>query len=480
MKNLLKSTLKIGTTEIALVLVGVLKNKYLAVTIGPEGYGLFSILDSFFNFFLIFAGGWLSTPVMKYVAEQRSQNNRENSKQILDFAFSVTLLSSLTFVAIFFLFSKFFINNLIDENVNFTYYSLFAASFLGTSLNSILQAYFQGMLMVNETIFRKIALRLFDVLSAVALVLLFGLTGFFINVLVVSFFGLFLFIYKSNESKPKLKWPEFKNQLNLKVMQFGKLNLFIGVFNLISIHLQRIIVIRFLDILSLGLYRAANTFTNYLAIVGTSMQFVFNAQASEKISIDERNKRLNDYVKIMVLSSILLFVPGILFSDTIIHCLYSKKFLQLGPVLYVFIIAQYLLNIQLGIQANIVGLERFKIYTVVTLVAYLLVVIIPYFFLKEYGIKVLGYTIILTSIEQTLILSLYLYIKEKIHFNRYSLLIIFVGVLLMCLSVLFVNTKIYYRATFYICSLLIFFLLITKNDKLKIKTFLASKLKLSN
>jgi PST family polysaccharide transporter len=477
MKDLLKSTVKIGSTEIALIIVGVLKNKYLAVTVGPEGYGLFSILDSFFGFFLIFAGGWLSTPVMRYVSDYRSRDKQNEVRQILNFAFSITLFTSLFFISVFFIFSDFIINTFIDRDVSFQYYALFAASFLGTSLNSIMQAYFQGMLMVNETIYRKIVLRLFDVISAVVLVLLFGLTGFFINVLVIAFFGLFIFLYKSNENRPKIAWPDFKNELYKKVMHFGSLNLFIGIFNLISIHLQRIIVVRFLDMLSLGLYRAASTFTNYLALVGTSMQFMFNAKASEAISVDERNKRLNDYIKVIVLSSILLFVPGILFSDTVIHTLYSKKFLQLGPILYVFIIAQYLLNIQLGIQANIVGLERFKIYTIVTLIAYSLVITIPYFFLKKYGIKILGYTLIITSIEETFVLSLYLYLKEKVYFNKYSLLIIFIGLVLMLGSVFFVNTRIYYRLFFYILSLVVFYFLITKRDKEQILVFVNTKLK---
>jgi O-antigen/teichoic acid export membrane protein len=143
----------------------------------------------------------------------------------------------------------------------------------------------------------------------------------------------------------------------------------------------------------------------------------------------------------------------------------------------VFIIAQYLLNIQLGIQANIVGLERFKIYTIVTLIAYSLVITIPYFFLKKYGIKILGYTLIITSIEQTFVLSLYLYLKEKVYFNKYSLLIIFIGLVLMLGSVFFVNTRIYYRLFFYILSLVVFYFLITKRDKEQILVFVNTKLK---
>lgn len=477
MKELLKNTIKIGTTEVALILVGVIKNKYLAVTVGPIGYGMYSILDSFFGFFLAFSGGWLAIPTMKYISELRSKNNEGSIQSILNFCFSVTFLSSLFFVALFFIFSDFFLTHFISKDIAFEYYALFAASFLGVSLNSVMQSYFQGMLFVNETIFRKIVLRIFDVASAVILVLLFGLTGFFLNVFVVAFFGLFIFIYKSSKHKPKIVWPDLKDALHKKVITFGGLNLFIGIFSLISMHLQKLIVLRFLDIATLGLYRAALTFTGYLAIVGTSSHFFMDSKAAEELSNIERNKRLNDYTKLIVISSIIIFIPGILFSDTIIHLLYSKKFLELSPFLYVFIFAQYFLNIQLGIQANIVGLEKFKIYTFATLLAYAIIVIIPYFFLKEYGIKVLGIASIITSIEQILILSLYLYLKNKIAFSKYSLFLIFAGILLLIMAVFLIKQTLTYQIVFYTISVFITYFLFTKNDKEKILLFINTRIR---
>ena len=49
MKQLLKTTAALSTTEVVLMVVALIKNKYLAVAIGPEGFGIYGLLLSFFN-----------------------------------------------------------------------------------------------------------------------------------------------------------------------------------------------------------------------------------------------------------------------------------------------------------------------------------------------------------------------------------------------------------------------------------------------
>ena len=469
MEKLLKATASFGSTELALIIVAVIRNKYLAIEIGPEGYGMFSILDSFFSLFLAFSGGWLAHPAMKYIAELRSKKQEDSIQNVLNFTFSVTFFTSLFFVSVFFIFSNFFLNNFLSSEITFTYYALFAASFLGTSLSSIMQSYFQGMLLIKETIFRKIVLRIFDLVSVIILVLLFGLLGFFINVLVVAFFGLFIFIYKSKANRPKIEWPMVKDEIIKKVITFGGINMFIGILNLLSIYLQRILVIKFLDIASLGLYRAALTFSGYLGIVGNSSMFFVNSKANEVCTLDDRNKQLNDYLKFVLFTSILFFVPGILFTELAINILYSKQFLGLSPVLYIFIIAQFLLSIQLGIQAQIIGLERLKLYTIVTTIAYATIVLIPFFFLKSLNILSLGIASISASLIQITVLGIHLKRKFGIGLSRFSFRLICISSLLLLSSYLLMNQHIVWKTLFVFLNIIIMYIQLPNLDRDRIK-----------
>jgi O-antigen/teichoic acid export membrane protein len=477
LKALIKNTASFGTTEIALILVAVIKNKYLAVEIGPEGYGMYSLLDSFFNFFLIFAGGWIANPTMKYISESRSRKENDSIQSSLNFTFSITFFLAIFFVGIFLVFSKFFLKNFLSPEIAYEYYVFFVAAFLGTSLNSVMQSYFQGMLLVKETIFRKIALRIFDLASVVLLVVFFGLLGFFINVCIVAFFGLFIFLFKSKTFRPQIRFPEFKNHLHKKILSFGGLNLFLGMFSLLSQYIQRWIIMTFINISMLGIYRAALTFSNYLGLVGNSSGFFVNAKACESLTVDERNKQINDYIKMVIISSIILFIPAIMFSQIIVHILYSKKFTELAPVLFIFISAQYLLNIQLGIQANIVGLEKFRIYSVVTIVAYVLMVAIPYFFIAQYGILSVGVATNISSLEQIIILLFYLKKKERIELSAYSYKIIISGIILLITAYLICNFHPVWRIAFCLFNLLIAISLLKEKDRKLIAEFIQNKLK---
>lgn len=50
MKELIKNTGLISSSDFLLVGVSIIRNKFLSVNIGPEGFGAFSLLSSFFGF----------------------------------------------------------------------------------------------------------------------------------------------------------------------------------------------------------------------------------------------------------------------------------------------------------------------------------------------------------------------------------------------------------------------------------------------
>jgi O-antigen/teichoic acid export membrane protein len=322
--------------------------------------------------------------------------------------------------------------------------------------------------MVKETVFRRILIRIFDLVSIVLLVLLFNLLGFFINILLVSIFGFFIFFWQIKKYRPRLVFPDFKNEINRKIISFACVNFFLSFFDMLSLYLQRLLITRYVNISALGLYRAAIVLNNYLGLVSRSSQFYYFSSMAEDISSIERNKRLDDYLKMVVLSSILTFIPLILFSDIIIPFLFSGNFISLSPILYVFIIAQYLLGVQLGIQAIIVGLVRLKIYAIVTLLAYFLMVAIPYFLLKKIGIISLGIAAIVASFEQIVILSIYLNKRDNVRFSNYSSFLIFTGLLLVTLSILISRFFISWRILFCSFNTILVFFLMTSEDRKKI------------
>ena len=93
MKNLVKTTAAIGLTEVLLMFVALARNKYLAVTIGPEGFGIYGLLSSFFMMIAVFAGTWMATGTIKYTSEYQAKGDKESLNSV--FSFSTIIVTSI-------------------------------------------------------------------------------------------------------------------------------------------------------------------------------------------------------------------------------------------------------------------------------------------------------------------------------------------------------------------------------------------------
>jgi len=100
-------------------------------------------------------------------------------------------------------------------------------------------------------------------------------------------------------------------------------------------------------------------------------------------------------------------------------------------------------------------------------IAYLIIIFVPYFFFKNYGIISLGISIILSSVEQIIVLSVYLNKYNKVGFSRYSWKIISVGLILLSSSVLLIDYLPVWRFLYcFFCIMTVYFLLSSADKKI--------------
>lgn len=446
MKQLVKSASLIGFTEVAMVVVSMVRNKYLAVTIGPEGFGIFSLLSSFFSFMAIFAGVWLAAPTMKYISEYNSNNDKDSVQKVFDFSFVIIFFVATILTILFFACAKLIKNEFLSPDVIYLHYALFAASYISTSLTSVFGTLLQAFKLIKKFVIIRIISNIFNLITVVILVYFFDLTGFFINILVSSIFLLLLFWRGcKNIIKIRLIKINFKDRISKKLLSFGSVNIFLGFINLLSEYLRRIIIISYTNMSVLGLFQAAFGLNKYLGVISNGANFYYIPKMSENLKINERNKVLNDYLRMILLSGTLFSLVAILFGRVAIKILYAKSFLPLADVLYIFVIAQFLASVQLGFQGIVVGMAKLRIHSVTTTIAHILIVIIPIFLLKKYGLWAIGFGAVVASIQHIFIN--YIYLKKRIGIKLRSdiVFLIFKGILFLSLSVLIRNTLIAYK-----------------------------------
>ena len=201
MKDIIKSSTLLGSTEVAVMAVSVVRAKYLAISIGPAGYGEYALLASFFTIVTAICGGWIARGTIKYIAEYRYKEDLSSVFKVFNYSISLALILGSIATLLIFVFHDFVRVHFLSPEIILWHFSLFTASFLATSLTSFFGWLMQGFLMVKQTALLKIYTSLFNLISIFAFVYFFELTGYFLSILVSAFFGLFkVFVWVLRDS----------------------------------------------------------------------------------------------------------------------------------------------------------------------------------------------------------------------------------------------------------------------------------------
>lgn len=454
-----------GSTQLSLIIVSIVRNKYLAINIGPEGFGLFSLLSSFFQLGDIIAGAGLGTATIKYISECNRNKDKEGVQNIFDFSFSVVFILAFIVTIIFILFYNFFKEVFLTDSVSFFYYVLFASSYFGTILSSVFISLLNGLILTNSMAKRKFFTSVFNLCSILVLVYFFQLTGFFLSILLTSIFSLYLFYLASIKViNVKFIRPKFSSSIAKKIMSFSFVDFFLIFINYGTTYLQRIIVVRVLDMSSLGIYSSALSFNKYLGVVSDGSLFYFFPKMSESLSTDERNKVLNDYFRLTIMPSVLISLFAILLGPYVIPLLFSSKFNELNKIFYVFVLAQFVLSVQTGYMYTVVGMAKLKIHTIATIIAHLIIVIIPFLFIQQFGVIILGIAMIVSSSIHILINSIYLYLGYKTHMSKSNFSLFTLSVILILLSNIIRDYSLGTKILFVLVSIIVVAKHINKNE----------------
>ena len=106
MKRLYKTTAIMGVSTFAAMLAGLIRAKFLAVTLGPSGVGIFSQAMTFLQSAETICGLGISVGVTKYIAEMRHKKERQGIITTVASFFTLQGLSFGVFFALILLFSK--------------------------------------------------------------------------------------------------------------------------------------------------------------------------------------------------------------------------------------------------------------------------------------------------------------------------------------------------------------------------------------
>ncbi|MEA4851612.1 MAG: oligosaccharide flippase family protein [Paludibacter sp.] len=469
MKDIIKSSALIGSTEFALIIVAIIRAKYLALNIGPEGYGEYSLLNSFFTILTAICGGWIARGTIKYTAEYRQKKEFDLAAKVHNYSISLALILGSIATALVFLFQSFVRSYFLSPDIILWHYSLFAASFLATSITPFFGWLLQSYLMIKRTVVLRIITSFFSLITVFIFVYFFELTGYFLSILCSAFFGLYLYWRETRRVlQTKFVLPNIKDEIFKKLMRFGSVNFVLLIINNISDYLQRVFVLGALNIASVGLFQVANSIINYMGILNRGSLFFNDPKMSQELTNDERNKVLNDFLRFNILLGIPISVILILFSKEFIILLYSESFVELSSILFVFVAAQFLSFLVGGFQSVMLGKSFLKMHSFISILYSVVVILIPFIFIRKFGLITIGLSILIANLI-TLIVD-YTYLKNKIkisiHIQVFKLLV--VAAFCFIVSQQIQTSYIVLRVLFLILVFLILIFSIKKEERYKL------------
>ena len=478
MKNLIKTTAAIGTTEILLMGVALARNKYLAVTIGPEGFGIYGLLNSFFMMIAVFAGTWMAIGTIKYISEYQAKEDKENLNSIFSFSAIIVAGIGIFLTIILIVERKWFINTFLSNEIKESYYLIFCVAFIALCLRPIFLGVLQGLRRVQEVIISRWSIAILNLIFTIILVWLWGLTGFFLSLLFNSFLAVGILYWGiQRRNGLHLKRFSWQNPVVRLLLSFGSVNFFLSIINLSSQYLQRNIILKNMDIAAVGLFQAGVALMNYMGVINRGSTFYFFPKMSEEMDNSYRNQKINEYLRFILLFSIPISVLAILFGKWAILILYSSEFHSLSSVFFLFVVGQFLTSVGSVFQSTIVGMARLKMHSISSIVIHSLWIIMPLLLINKYGIGALGIGFVAGGISGGFLNWLYLRNRINLRFNQDVIRLFLIAIITITGAILLSDSTIKMHIVLVIISAGLIVKMIHREEWVKASNYVLSKIK---
>jgi O-antigen/teichoic acid export membrane protein len=385
--DLVKVSFLNAVATVIRMLTGFISVKVVAAIIGPAGVALLGQLNNFAQIMLSVSNGGINAGITKYTSE--FSRSEKDYILYLGTAFWITIALSVITSLILFIGAGYFSENILHDISYKSVFYVFGGTILLYALNALLTAVINGFKEYKKYVIANIIGSLVGMLFAVILSIRYGIYGALIST--VTFQSIVFFITLGIVAKSYwFKWKSFLLIFNKKVAtQLGHYSL-MAIVSAVTVPAGQIIVRNFItknkSITDAGLWEGINRISGmYLMIITASLGVYFLPKLSElKTKHELRNEVFSVYkliIPFMILTTFIIYI----FRIFIIHLLFTNEFTGMQN-LFAFQLTGDILKI-LGwvLGYLLIAKAMTKIYIVMEIVNFVLLVIISYFLVNRFG-----------------------------------------------------------------------------------------------
>lgn len=418
-KESLKATSLFGGVQLYTILIGIIRSKFVAVLLGPEGMGISGLLTSTIGIISSFTSLGIGTSAVKDIAEANGTRNIQRISLIISVFRKLVWITGLLGSVICFIFSS-FLSQLTFGNKEYTIaFMILSSTLLFQQLTSGQSALFQGMRKYAYMAQSSVIGNSIGLLTTIPLYYFWGIDGIVPVLVISSLVSLLLSYYffrKVNVEPYQVSVQDVKREGKgmIKMGFFISLN---GIFAVLTSYIVRLFISNYGSVADVGLYSAGFTIVNtYVGLIFTAMGTDYYPRLSEANmhSTIEFNQAVNTQTEISLLLLSPIIAAFIIFIKWGVIILYSTKFLVIESMIYWAIFAIFFKATSWAIAFSFLAKGDTKIYFVNEFVSniYFLLINISCYYL--WGLTGMG-------ISYLLCYTLYLIQVWMICSKKYSL-----------------------------------------------------------
>lgn len=421
-KNAAKTTALFSLVQIIRLSVGVIRNKFVAVLLGPEGMGIIGLFSTFTTFVKTGACLGLSQSAVRDVSEASGANDMEKFSRVISLTNKLVLFTSVLGLLVTVILSPFFSKWGVGDHS-------YTLSFIFLSLSVASEVYVENRLAILKGMRRLRSLAkttiigsIIGLITGVPIFFFLGNDGIVPSILISSFTGVLVtnyFVNKISYDKLNLSIKEIMHE-GAPMLKMGialmLINFLSSIFDaIITAYLSRSSGVEVLGIFRSGQYLLRQVF----GIVLTSMNTDYYPRIC---AIHFNNQRLQEEVNAQTKLGLLLVFPiavaFIAFASLLIPLLYSNAFTDIIQYTDIAIIGALFTVPSNCIAMVLLAKQDAKAFTTISLIINVINVGLFIGLYEWCGLVGLGIAYVLNVILQLITYTIVMHKRYQITFSK--------------------------------------------------------------
>lgn len=329
--QILKSTGIFGGSQIFTILIGVIRNKILAVLLGPAGVGLISVYQSTLDLVKSISSlGIETTGVREIAAVCDDSGERDELRYIISIIDRWALIFALLGASICLLFC-YPISMWVFGNSSHSFqFALLSVCMFFTILAAGQAVVLQGLRKISYMVKSSIVWNVCGLVLSLPLYYFYRLDGIvpvFIVVSIAMYLSAYFYRRKIEIQPVIISFDQFKRK-GISVLRIGLFIVLASILTTLSFFLVRTFLTKNTGLEAVGLFQAAWTITNvYLMLILKSMGSDFYPRLCTIINDNTKTRLLiNEQTYIVLVIAVPMIVLLLLCSKIVLSLLYSPEF----------------------------------------------------------------------------------------------------------------------------------------------------------